>query len=310
VEKLGRGLVAAVVTAGALLVGVPASAAGPTPVAASNVSERVPGTLRPPVIQNVRHTCHAEGAIVAIRLRNPNRVELSFQIQLSAGPDVQEAQVVTLAGRTSDWAEFHEMPDGEYLIDVVDDQGDVVATRTGTVVECPAPAPAPATALPASPVTAGSAPDCDVDWGSQPKALPWTGDVVLTGLRAGRHACFDRLVMDGGWTGSARYVDEVRWEGSGRVVPVRGGARLEIVTTSSTGADTPWGSGYVPPANSRELVDVAGWPTFRQLAYAGDTDMQRTTLALGVRARLPFRLFRIGGPDQQPRMVLDVAHRW
>ena len=200
------------------------------------------------------------------------------------------------------------MPNGEYLIEVLDDQGDVTARRTGTVVKCPAPAPA--TALPAGTAHAASARDCGIRWGSQAKALPWTGDVVLTGLRAGRHACFDRLVMDGGWTGSARYVDQVRWEGSGRVVPVRGGARLEIVTTSSTGADAPWAPGYVPPANSRELVNVAGWSTFRQLAYAGDTDMQRTTLALGVRARLPFRLFRIGGPGQQTRMVLDVAHRW
>jgi hypothetical protein len=128
-----------------------------------------------------------------------------------------------------------------------------------------------ATALPASASHAESAPRCDLRWGSQAKALPWTGDVVLTGLRAGRHACFDRLVMDGGWTGSARYVDQVRWEGSGRVVPARGGARLEIVTTSSTGADAPWGPGYVPPPNSSELVNVAGWQTFRQGPRRGTT---------------------------------------
>lgn len=303
-KQLSRGLLAAGVAVGALLVSVTASAATLTPGAEQKVSARTSTALRPPVIKKVSHTCHAEGATVAIKLRNPNRVELAYQLQLSAGPNVQEARVVNLPGRTSERAEFGGMPDGEYLIEVLDAQGNVVARRTGTVVDCPAPA------LPAGTAHAKSAPSCGNTWGSQPKALPWTGDIVLTGLRAGRHACFDRLVMDGGWTGSARYVDQVRWEGSGRVVPVRGGAVLEIVTTSSTGADAPWGPGYVPPANSRELVNVAGWRTFRQLAYTGDTGMQRTTLALGVRARLPFRLFRIAGPGQQPRMVLDVAHRW
>jgi len=307
-KQLSRGLMAATMTVGALLASLPASAATLSPVAEQDVSAHPSTTFQPPAIKKVRYTCSAEGAIVAIKVHNPDRAELAFQIQLSAGPDVQEAQAVTLPGKTSEWAEFHGMPNGEYLIEVLDDQGNVVARRTGTVVDCPTLARA--TAPPGVTARATSAPDCSINWGSQDKALPWTGDVVLTGLRAGRHACFDRLVMDGGWTGSARYVDEVRWEGSGHVVPVRGGARLEIVTTSSTGADAPWAPGYVPPANSRELVDVAGWSTFRQLAYAGDTDMQRTTLALGVRARLPFRLFRIGGPGQQPRMVLDVAHHW
>lgn len=167
-----------------------------------------------------------------------------------------------------------------------------------------------ATVLPVNAAQSDSAPHCDIRWGSQAKEIPWVGDSVLTGVRAGRHTCFDRLVLDGGWVASARYVDQVRWQGSGRVVPVRGGARLEIVTASSTGADAPWAPGYVPPANASELVNVAGWSTFRQLAYAGDLEMRRTTLALGVRARLPFRIFGVNEPGRQPRVVVDVAHRW
>jgi hypothetical protein len=136
-KQLSRGLLAAAMTVGGLLVSVPASAATHTPVAEQNVSAHPSTTLRPPVIKKVRYTCQAVGAVVAIKLRNPNRAELSFMLQLSAGPNVQEAQAVTLPGKTSQWAEFHEMPDGEYLIEVVDAQGDVVARRTGTVVECP-----------------------------------------------------------------------------------------------------------------------------------------------------------------------------
>ena len=54
----------------------------------------------------------------------------------------------------------------------------------------------------------------------------------LVDVRAGQHACFDRLVMDvadarlTGW--SVRYVDRVRQDGGGQLVPVRGGARLEV----------------------------------------------------------------------------------
>jgi hypothetical protein len=135
-KQLSGGLLAAAVAVGALLVSVPASAAGLDPVAEQNVSAHASTTLRPPVITKVRHRCHTSSAIIAIKVGNPNRVELSFMLQLSAGPTVQEAQVVTLAGRTGDWAEFHEMPDGEYLIEALDAQGDVVARRTGTVVEC------------------------------------------------------------------------------------------------------------------------------------------------------------------------------
>jgi len=61
-----------------------------------------------------------------------------------------------------------------------------------------------------------------------------------------------------------------------------------------------------------EMVDVAGFDTFRQVASAGSFEGW-TTLALGVRARLPFRVFLVRGApysDQALRLVVDVAHRW
>ena len=39
---------------------------------------------------------------------------------------------------------------------------------------------------------------------------------------------------------------------------------------------------------------MAGYSTFRQVAWAGTFEGQ-TTLALGVRARLPFRVFTLNG---------------
>jgi len=61
-----------------------------------------------------------------------------------------------------------------------------------------------------------------------------------------------------------------------------------------------------------EMVDVAGFDTFRQVASAGSFEGW-TTLALGVRARLPFRVFLVRGApysDQALRLVVDVAHHW
>jgi hypothetical protein len=54
---------------------------------------------------------------------------------------------------------------------------------------------------------------------------------------------------------------------------------------------------------------VRGYPTFRHLAWAGSFEGQ-TTLGLGVRARLPFRVALLAGPGGGSRVVLDVAHRW
>jgi hypothetical protein len=56
-------------------------------------------------------------------------------------------------------------------------------------------------------------------------------------VRAGRHECFDRLVLDGATVAWVSYVDQVRRDGSGDVVPVRRGARLEIVTSGTAVAE-------------------------------------------------------------------------
>lgn len=157
------------------------------------------------------------------------------------------------------------------------------------------------------PATAGaSTPYCGITWGSLPKeASPGSTD-ELYDIRTGRHTCFDRMVLDvnGDVRGySVQYVAEIRKDGSGELVPVRGGARLEVIARVPTIATDAI---FLP---NGELADVSGYSTFRHVAWAGQFEGQ-TTIGLGVRARLPFRVFLLDGPGTGSRMVVDVAHRW
>ena len=74
-------------------------------------------------------------------------------------------------------------------------------------------------------------------------------------------------------------------------------------------AYTAAGTASYVPANRNELVNTAGYTTFRELALAGSFE-GATTLAVGVRARLPFNVMVLAGPGSTSRIVIDVAHRW
>ena len=160
-------------------------------------------------------------------------------------------------------------------------------------------------AAPASATT----PYCGIRWGSLAKIADGMSPAPLTNVRAGQRACYDRVVLDiagpaGGY--SVQYVTEVRGQAKGNVIPVRGGARLEVVAhvpAYNAGAST-----YVP-ANSSELVNVTGFRTLRQVAWAG-TFEGYTSVGVGVRARLPFRAFVLRGTGSSSHLVVDVAHRW
>jgi hypothetical protein len=151
---------------------------------------------------------------------------------------------------------------------------------------------------------------CPRGWGSLPEANSRMVQSPITNVRTGRHACYDRLVVDlrGRAPGyDVRYVSTVRQDGSGFAVPLRGGAKLQIVVRAPS-YDTSGQSTY-NPANRRELSNVSGYSTFRQVAFAGSFEGQ-TTIGLGVRARLPFRVFTLAGPGTSSRLVVDVAHHW
>ncbi|WP_448072830.1 AMIN-like domain-containing (lipo)protein [Georgenia yuyongxinii] len=166
---------------------------------------------------------------------------------------------------------------------------------------------------PATSASAHAGPYCGITWGSLAKQDTDLSTAQLHNVRTGRHACFDRMVLDFRGTADVQgytvaYVDKVTSE-SGATVPLRGGARL-MVTVNAPAYDEAGNSTY-NPANRRHLTDVRGYRTFRQLAYVQSFEGY-TTLGLGVRARLPFRVFVLdGGPGHTTsRLVVDVAHRW
>lgn len=158
---------------------------------------------------------------------------------------------------------------------------------------------------------AQAAPYCGITWGSQPKHAGTTaGQEYLTGIRAGRHACFDRLVLDvrGGRISGfdVRYAP-VATVGQGRPIPLRGAGDLRVI--ADVHASTPGGRVTYAPAHPNEAVTVTGFRTFRQVAWGGSFEGV-SVVGLGVRARLPFRAFVTNGPGDTSRLVVDVAHRW
>lgn len=169
----------------------------------------------------------------------------------------------------------------------------------------------------ASPTRHGDQPFCGQVWGSLPEARQLsTSSATVSDVRVGRHVCFDRLVIDlggpadGSLSYDVRYVDALSAQGSGDPIPVRGGATLQVVVGAPAYDD-----GYRPtylPADREEAVDVSSFDTFRQVAWAGSFEGQ-SSLGIGTRARLPFRVFTLvgePGSDQAVRLVVDVGHLW
>ncbi|KQY25059.1 hypothetical protein ASD16_06335 [Cellulomonas sp. Root485] len=166
---------------------------------------------------------------------------------------------------------------------------------------------------PAAPAAAG--PYCGIRWGSLAKSNGGAfGAGDMFAVRTGRHSCYDRVVIDveGPFAGySVGYVDTATAT-DGTVVQLRGGARLQIDARLSTQADQQ-GKPYFVYANDgtvADLRDVTGYRTLRQVSWAGSSDGV-SRVAVGVRARLPFRAFLLPGPREHvTRLVIDVAHRW
>ncbi|MCU1370678.1 MAG: hypothetical protein JWO77_1872 [Ilumatobacteraceae bacterium] len=157
----------------------------------------------------------------------------------------------------------------------------------------------------------GATPSCnDMRWGSNAKRADQLSTAEIVRVRTGQHRCFDRMVIDlkstpaAGW--HVRYHEVVRVGVGGAPIPLRGEADLEVVAQAPAyGRD---GTSIFRPKNRWEVADLAGYRTFRQLAYAGSFEGQ-TTFGLGVRTRLPFRTFAVSGPSGT-KLVVDVAHRW
>jgi hypothetical protein len=89
-----------------------------------------------------------------------------------------------------------------------------------------------ARAIPAASHAEAATPFCGIYWGSLGKSLDRMTTAPITNVRTRTRACFDRLVVDLRGKGviySVRYVQAVLNQGQGAPIPLRGGARLEIV---------------------------------------------------------------------------------
>jgi|tagenome__1003787_1003787.scaffolds.fasta_scaffold20983671_4 hypothetical protein len=166
-----------------------------------------------------------------------------------------------------------------------------------------------------APSVASATPYCGITWGSLDKSSTGGSGGYLDDVRAGQHACYDRLVIDiygapsfSSW--NVGYVQQVTEDASGKPVPLRGGAFLQIAVHAPD--YTPNGTLTYVPANPKELVNVSGFRTFRQVAWAGSSEGY-SAIGLGVRARLPFRVFALSGLSgtaNGTRVIIDVAHAW
>ena len=113
--------------------------------------------------------------------------------------------------------------------------------------------------------SASAAPYCGITWGSLTKAGGVETAPNLTGVRTGRHDCYDRLVLDlrGGSSAGfhVSYVDAVYTDASGVLVPLRGGARLQIVVHASS-YDVNGHPTYIPanPQRAGERLRVPDLP--------------------------------------------------
>ncbi len=159
-------------------------------------------------------------------------------------------------------------------------------------------------------------PWCGIRWGSLAKTAPPTTSGAVVDARVGRHHCFDRLVLD--VAGKAppgfhvRYTDQLSAVGSGTPLPVAGEAVL-TVTITAAGRDArlnptvPWHAGSAIVA--QDDLGAEGFQTLRSLVFGGSFE-GRLAAGLGLRGRLPFRVFQLTGPGANSRIVVDVAHHW
>lgn len=178
--------------------------------------------------------------------------------------------------------------------------------------------PAPSAASPAKVVGRIPSAAClpEQRWGTGARASGTAmSPSALYLARAGRHACFDRVVLDingpEAVSFDVRYVPVVRADGSGTPVPVAGRAVLQVIVRAPIlGADN---QGHQPgravPSVGQSLVaasSISGWKSLRAVTFAGSFEGQ-TTVAVGVRERRPFRVL-VTSDRGYRHVVVDIAH--
>ncbi|TCC00358.1 hypothetical protein E0H26_01275 [Micromonospora zingiberis] len=158
---------------------------------------------------------------------------------------------------------------------------------------------------------ATGAPYCGITWGSADKDAGTLSGAPLIEVRTGRHDCFDRVVFefDGAVTGYAVGYGETYTEGEGLALsPYTAGDALLRVSLRAPGYDGEHVA-TVPYRVGEHAATVLRYQTLRDVVFGGSYEGY-STFAVGVRARLPFRVLVLTGPGTHSRIVLDVAHQW
>ena len=192
-----------------------------------------------------------------------------------------------------------------------------IAATAGIALVTPVSAQHVAAATAVTTSVAG-APFCGIYWGSLPRlsGIPLSS-AAISNVRSGQHDCYDRLVFDiQGPVGGYRVQydpDHTMYSTSGSYP--RGGAYLVIWIDNVVVPRPAPSHASTAVVNPDEVTNVGGYRTFRQvkeLIYGpqGPHGPEGDLFALGVRARLPFRVFTLDGPGANSRLVIDVAHRW
>ena len=127
------------------------------------------------------------------------------------------------------------------------------------------------------------------------------GASILRGMRVGRNAGFDRLVLDFGDSPvppyQVEYVDSpVRQCGSGEAVPVAGQGWLKVRLRASQAHDDAGN------ATVRDRQIVATTPVLREVEIICDFEGE-VEVVLGVQAPNPYRVLVVPAPN---RLIVDV----
>jgi hypothetical protein len=166
---------------------------------------------------------------------------------------------------------------------------------------------AAAAALPAlaapGPAAAIARAACSTPWGTGARDKAQMVQTKVRDVRAGKHACFDRLVIDLG-PGRApgyhiAYVRVFHAQGSGKVVRTAGHAKLLVNVRAPAALHFN--------ASNRHLVNVAGFVQFRQVAGLGSFE-GITSIGLGLDTKKPFRVLEYRTASHNFVLVIDVAH--
>jgi hypothetical protein len=157
-----------------------------------------------------------------------------------------------------------------------------------------------------------AAPYCGITWGSADKSGGALSSAPLVAVRSTSGTCSDRIEFEFNGTAkgySVGYAAQVPTEGQGLdLAPYTAGGAYLYVTLRAPAYDAN-GASTINARDGAHLVNALGYDTLRDGVFGGSFEGY-TTVAVGVRARLPFRVTLLTGPGTHSRIAVDVADLW